>query len=296
MMNDNPRFNKWLIAFGLFNILVTSGFIFEYRQLHKNSQELLTTQHQLQRMQKQQHVLQQSLQFLHQHMHQKNSQIALLNQILWLIRQAKWQLKIMHQANAAEHLLQYAQKIAQANHWTTLDDAITQDLHRLKGKNLISDNELIEYIQHLYQQIAVLQKRAGLHQTLTFDKKEPLASQHPEIQNVFNRLKPFISVERFHQPIPKILPPAQQYQVLSNMLMLLTEMQMTGLNRDDASYRALSKALMENWLTISPQLHEPQTTEAIEKLQHIQLVLEKPMFFSSFAEVHHLLDSAGKNL
>ena len=295
-MSDNKGLNKWLIVFGLFNCLVTGGFIFEYKQLNNNSRELLATQQLLEGLQEQQHIFQQSLKFLHQRIHEKNSQIALLNQILWLIRQAKWQLKIMHQATSAEHLLQYAQKIANANHWTTLADALSEDLYQLKDKNIILDNTLIENIQTLYQQIAVLQKRSSLHQTIPFDKKETVVSQDQSIQNVINRLKPFISIERFHQPIPKILPPAQQYHVLSNMLMLLTQMQMTGLNRDDTSYRVLSKALNDNWQVISPQLHEPQVTESIEKLQSVQLILEKPMFFKSFAEVHHLLDSASKNL
>jgi hypothetical protein len=295
-MSDNKQFNKWIIAFVLFNIMVTSGFVFEYRQLNQNSRKLLETQHLLQDVQEQQQVFHQSLKVIHQQLHEKNSQIALLNQIIWLIRQAKWQLKIMHQATSAEHLLQYAQKIAKANHWTTLEDALSEDLYQLKRKNLILDNDLIENIQTLYQQIEVLQKRASLHQTLTVDKKEPIIIQDQNMQNILNRLKPFISIERFHQPIPKILPPAQQYQVLSNMLMLLTEMQMTGLNRDDKSYRVLSKALNDNWHTISPQLQEPKITESIEKLKSVQLILEKPMFFTSFAEVHHLLDSAGKNL
>lgn len=295
-MNESPAVKKWVLFLVIFNLFLICGLILEYSKLYSTSQSLISTQQQLNNLKKQQDILYQSLKIVHQKLHQKQSQISLLNQVLWLIRQAKWQLKIMHQTSSAEHLLRYAQKIAQSNHWTSLNDALTQDLYVLKQKNIILDNELIEQIQNLYKKIEILQKQAGIHQTLTFAKKEPPISQYPQIEDLLTRIKPFISIERFHEPLPKILPPGQQYQVLSNILMLLTEMQMSGLNRDDASYRTLSKALSENWRLLSPQLHDPQINKAIDELQNVSLVLEKPMFFSSFAEVHHLLNSAGADL
>lgn len=298
-MTDSSKLYKCFAVLSCINLLGIGGLgyyqIQQHQILKSNADEFKAVDLKLDGVQEQQRVFQQHFQVIQQQLHEKATHIVILQQVLWLIRQAKWQLKIMHHAYTAQQFLTYALKIAKANHWLTLEEALENDIHELTNQGLIHDNQLIEKIQSLHLILEKLQKKASLHQTVALESTEPLSSSNAKIQNFLQQLKPFLSIERFHQPLPKILTPNEQYHVLNQMLMILNEMQLTGLNRDIVSYKTLTGDLMTRWHLLSPQIQEVEIETIIQELQDVHLVLEKPMYFSSFAEVHHLIDMAGKN-
>lgn len=299
-MTNSPRFYKCFAVLSFINLLGIGGLglynFKQHQQMNLNTEEFKAFRAQLDGIKEQQHIFEHHFQVIQQQLNQKTTHITILHQVLWLIRQAKWQLQIMHNTDTALQLLSTAQKIAFANHWMALDEAIQHDIYQLKDQNLIQDPQFIKKIQDLYMLVEELQRKTTPHQSLTFNQNEPLHFENPRLQEFIHHLKPFLSIERFHHRIPKILSPNEQYQVFSTMLMMLTEMQLTGLNRDVASYQSLVSALAAQWEILSSQIHEPKVTTAIQDLQQVHLNLEKPIFFSSFAEIHQLIDMAGKNL
>jgi hypothetical protein len=233
----------------------------------------------IQSVQNQQNMITNDLQVIQKKLNRPHHAQTYLLQIKWLIQQAKLQLNIIYQPQAAITLLNFAHHISQKNQWDTLNEALLQDINHIKILNLTPPQTLIQHIETIKTSILAITPK------LQFAAKSETKNKLPLY---LDTLKPFIQIEKIHKSHPSIIPPTEQVVILQNMLLLLPQIQMAGISHHQELFKLLINELQQQWSLIADKFPSSVMNETLEKLDTEQFILDKPMTLESFAAVKPL--------
>ena len=205
-----------------------------------------------------------------------------LEHVKWLIQQAKWQVNILSHPQTAQQLLRLAKEMSQNHHWSALEESIDKDISTIDQLQLTPPTSLISQVNQIKTSLSPIQPVNTFIQSDSDVQVTPL----PEYLKLFT---PFIKIDRIHNSDLKIYSPAHQFQILSNMQLLLSEIQYAGITHQQQLFQDLVNQFEHEWLMIAEHFPDTNLNKPIEDLKKDLFELAQPVNFESFSEINYLI-------
>jgi hypothetical protein len=195
-----------------------------------------------------------------------------IEDIRWLIQQAEWQINLFFHPKLSQHLLTIAQKIAETENWSSLNQSLENDINQLNQLDLTPASKVIKACAQVKQQLAQLSPKRPSEIT-----KEDRPS-YPKYIEIF---KPYFQIDHYETRTPKIPNPIQQGILIDNLKLLLPQIQLAALNQDNSSYHQLLSQFKDNLQDLNELEHHAELVENITKMEKFNFTLSQPIHFQS---------------
>jgi hypothetical protein len=205
-----------------------------------------------------------------------------LEHIKWLIQQAKWQVNVLFHPQTAQQLLRLAKEISQRHHWSALEESLDKDIANLEQIHLTQATTLISQINQLKTSLIPLQPT----KTFIQNKADSVDTPLPDYLKLFT---PFVKIDRIHNSDLKIYSPSDQFQIIQNMQLLLSEIQYAGITHQQDTFQELVSQFEQEWLMIAAHFPDTQLDKHIQTLKNDSFELAQPVNFESFSEINYLI-------
>jgi uncharacterized protein HemX len=205
-----------------------------------------------------------------------------LEHIKWLIQQAKWQVNVLFHPQTAQQLLRLAKDISQQHHWSALEELIDKDIANIDQIHLTPSTTLISQINQLKTSLSAIQPT----KTFIKNKADIVDTPLPDYLKLFT---PFVKINRIHGSDVNIYSPSDQFQIIENMHLLLSEIQFAGITHQQETFQELVNQFEYEWLMIAEHFPDTQLEKQIETLKNDSFEIAQPVNFESFSEINYLI-------
>ena len=207
----------------------------------------------------------------------------------WLIQQAKWQVNVLFHPQTAQQLLRLAKDISQQHHWSALEELIDKDIASIDQIHLTPSTTLISQINQLKTILSAIKPT----KTFIKNKADVVDTPLPDYLKLFT---PFVKIDRIHNSDVKIYSPSDQFQIIENMHLLLSEIQYAGITHQQETFQELVNQFEHEWLMISEHFPDTQIDKQIETLKNDSFEIAQPVNFESFSEINYLIQQLNTSI